>query len=61
MGTKGRDPWLREETRVQEVVGQNPSIRYRWIFFTLICCKNCILCLKKAEIEQKEDGDGPFD
>ena len=26
-------------------------------FFTVICCKNCIVCLKKTE---KEAGVGPF-
>ena len=28
--------------------------------FTLICCKNCIVCLKKTEINEKEAGFGPF-
>ena len=29
-------------------------------FFTLICCKNCIVCLKKTVNKQKEAGVGPF-
>ena len=30
-------------------------------FFTLICCKNCIVCLfEKTENKQKEAGYGPF-
>ena len=29
-------------------------------FFALICCKSCIVCLKKTEINEKEAGDGPF-
>ena len=31
-----------------------------WIFLTLICCKNCIVCLKKTKKNEKEAGDGPF-
>ena len=29
-------------------------------FFTLICCKNCIVCLKRPKINGKEAGVGPF-
>ena len=29
-------------------------------FFTLICCKNCIVCLKRQKINEKEAGVGPF-
>ena len=29
-------------------------------FFTLICCKNCIACLKRLKINEKEAGLGPF-
>ena len=36
----------------------------RWIldghFFTLICCKNCIVCLKRPKINEKEARVGPF-
>ena len=28
--------------------------------FLHICCKNCIVCLKKPKINEKEAGDGPF-
>ena len=28
--------------------------------FTLICCKNCIVCLKKTKINEKEARVGPF-
>ena len=28
-------------------------------FFTLICCKNCIVCLKRPKINKKEAGVGP--
>ena len=27
-------------------------------FFTLICCKNCIVCLKRQKINEKEAGVG---
>ena len=29
-------------------------------FFTLICCKNCIVCLKRLKRNEKEAGVGPF-
>ena len=29
-------------------------------FFTLICCKNCIVCLKTSKINEKVAGVGPF-
>ena len=29
-----------------------------WTFFTLICCKNCTVCLKRPKIN--ENGYGPF-
>ena len=29
-------------------------------FFALICCKNCIVCLKRLKIKEKEAGVGPF-
>ena len=28
--------------------------------FTFICCKNCIVCLKRPKINEKEAGVGPF-
>ena len=30
------------------------------IFFTFICCKNCIVCLKRPKIYEKEAGLGSF-
>ena len=45
-----------EMTQVQEVVDLNPSAIY-WIdmtFFTLICCKKIIVCLKRPKINEKE-------
>ena len=29
-------------------------------FFTLICCKSYIVCLKRPKINEKEAGVGPF-
>ena len=29
-------------------------------FFTYICCKNFIVCLKSTKINEKEAGVGPF-
>ena len=29
-------------------------------FFTFICCKNCIVCLKRPKINKKEAGVGPI-
>ena len=54
--------WLWEKTHVLKVVGSNPGAIY-WMdmtFFTLICCKNCIACLKRPKINEKEAGDGPL-
>ena len=54
--------WLWEETNVPKVMGWNPGTGY-WMdmtFFTLICCKNCIVCLKRPKIKEKEAGVRPF-
>ena len=32
----------------------------RWIFFTYVCRKNCIVCLKRMKINEKEAGHGPL-
>ena len=29
-------------------------------FFALICCKNCIVCMKRPNRDEKEARDGPF-
>ena len=55
--------WLWETTCVQEVVGSNPGALY-WIdmtFFTLICYKNGIVCLKRPKINEKEVRVGQFE
>ena len=33
---------------------------YNGFFFTLICCKSCIVYLKRLKINVKESGVGPF-
>ena len=46
---------------LMKVVGSNTGAIY-WmdmIFFTLICCKNCIVCLKRPKISKKEAEVGP--
>ena len=55
-GSSGLVVW--EETHVPKVVSSNPSAVY-WMdmtFFTLICCKICIVCLKRLKINEKEVG-----
>ena len=32
-----------------------------WTFFTLICYKNWIVCLKRPKINENEAGDGPLE
>ena len=43
--------WLREETRVHEVMGSNPSTVDWMRFFTFYCCKKC--SFEKTENKQK--------
>ena len=33
---------------------------WTWHIFTLICCKNCVVCLKRPTINEKEAGVGQF-
>ena len=50
------------EDYVPMVMVLNPGAIY-WMdmtFFTLICCKKCIVCLKRLKINKKEAGIGPF-
>ena len=45
-----------------KVVGSNTGAIY-WmdmIFFKLICCKNCIVCLKRPKISKKRLGLADF-
>ena len=62
----GREPWSSGYGRRLMFVRlwvRIPSPYTGWTlghFFTLICCKNCIVCLKKPKINEKEAGVGPF-
>ena len=52
-------------TNVQKVLGLNHVAVYWmdvWRFFHIekICCKNCIVCLKRPKINEKEAVVGPF-
>ena len=51
--------WLWVTPHVPEVVGLNPSAIYWMDIFSLMCYKNCIVCLKRPKIK-KEAGVGPF-
>ena len=45
-----------------KVMGSNPDT-INWMdmtFFTLICYKSCIVCLKRPKINKKEARVGPF-
>ena len=53
----GREPWFWVMTHVLEVVGSNPGDVYRMDnFFTLICCRKFIVCLKRPKIKKKRPG-----
>ena len=61
----GREPWssgygrrltfLRSWVRIPA-----PDAGWTWHFFTLNCCKTCIVCLKRPKINEKEAVVGPF-
>ena len=46
---------------LSEVVSSNPSAGLDGHFFTLICFKIFIVCLKRPKIKEKEAKDGPFE
>ena len=55
--------WFWVTTHVLKVVLLNPGAVYWmdiWTFFTLICCKHCIVCLKRPKVNKKEAVVGPF-
>ena len=59
----GREPWCSGyEWRLmfKRVWVWVPALYTGWTFFTLICCKNCIVCLKRPKINEKDAGVGPF-
>ena len=60
----GREPW--SSGYVRRLMFQRswvwipaPDTGWTWHFFTLICCKNCIVCLKRPKINEKEAEVGP--
>ena len=59
----GREPWPSGYGRHLMMRGcgfESWCRRMDMKFFTLICCKNCIVCLKRPKINGKEAGVGPF-
>ena len=61
----GREPWPSGYGR--RLTFERSWVRFpaqdtgwTWHFFTLICCKNCIVCLKRPKINEKEARVGPF-
>ena len=46
-------------THVRKVMGLNPSAEY-WKDIFSLTCKNCIVCLKRTKINEKEAKVGPF-
>jgi len=57
----GRSPGL----VVMGIISKRSWVRIQapyigWSFFTLIWYKNCIVCLKRLKINEKEPGVGPF-
>ena len=59
----GREPWSSgygSRLTFQRSWVRIPAPDTGWTFFTLICCKNCIVCLKRPKINKKEAGVGPI-
>ena len=60
----GREPWSSGYGRrltFQRSWVRIPAPDTGWTFFTLICCKNCIVCLKRPKINEKKEAEvGPF-
>ena len=51
--------WLLEETHNQKVVSLNLGTGYWMNIFTLICCKNCNVGLKKTNNKRKKGQEWP--
>ena len=59
----GREPWSSGYGR--QLMFERSWVRILapytgWTFFTLICCKNCVVCLKRPKINEKEARVGPI-
>ena len=53
----GREPWSSgygSRLTFQRSWVRIPAPDTGWTFFTLICCKNCIVCLKRPKIKTKK-------
>ena len=48
------------DNSVRKVVGSNPVYWMDMIFSHLFVGNNCIVCLKRAQIKEKEAKVGPF-
>ena len=58
-----REPWSSGygwRLRFKRSWVEIPAPYTGWTFYTLICCKNCFVCLKRPKINEKEAGVGPF-
>ena len=59
----GREPWSSGSKRRLISEGCEFESQHQILdghFFALICCKNCIDCLKRPKMNEKEAEDGPF-
>ena len=57
---EGLVKWLQEETHVQRLWVRILAPHTGWKFFTYICCKYCIVCLKRLKINNIEAEVGQF-
>ena len=61
----GREPWSRGYGRwlmFRRSWVQIPVLHtgWTWIFFILICCKKCVVCLERPTINEKRQGMAHF-
>ena len=52
--------WLLEENHVPKAMSSNPGTIYWMDNFDIICCKNCIVCLKRWKEMKKKPGLAHF-
>ena len=59
--SKGREPWssgFGKRLTFQRLWVRIPAPYTGWTFFTYICCKICIVCLKKTENDKTKKRPG---
>ena len=56
----GREPWSSGYSFLKGRGFESQRLILDGHFFALICCKICIVCLKRQKISKKETGVGPF-